>query len=170
MAKKVTTERVIESEIRAYEIMILLTPDLLESAVNKKLKEITSAITNAGGKITEEDFWGKRDLAYRMKGFSEGIYMVYNVEMPQSFVKELTEQLRIEKDVLRSMIMSIPGDYTYTKYDLEVPAENTNSQDREEKKKRAEEKKKQEAKKSAAEKKDLDKKLESILEDDALKL
>ncbi len=123
MAKKIKTERKVESVIRPYELMLILSPELRETEITKKLKEITDMIEKAGGKITSEDFWGKKTLAYKIQKHLEGIYMVYNTELPSQFLTELKNYLRIEKDVLRSMIINIPGDYTYVKYDIKNMAE-----------------------------------------------
>lgn len=118
MAKKVEAEVKAEGVSKPYELMLILNPDLRESEVTKKLKEIEGMAEKAGGKITENDFWGKKRLAYRIKKYDEGIYAVYNFSMQGSFVKELKEFLRLEKSVLRYMLISLPGDYAYTRYDF----------------------------------------------------
>ena len=118
MAKKTTTSRVVESTLNMYEIMLILNPELREPEVKKKLKEIEDTLTKSGGKITHEDFWGKKTLAYRIKKQNEGIYMVYNAELPSSFLPELKQNLRIEKELLRSMVLKLPAGYTYTKFEL----------------------------------------------------
>lgn len=112
----------IDAEINtgSYELMFILHPDLRESDVQKKLKEMEESIAKAGGKITQQDFWGSRKLAYRIKGQSEGAYMIYNMVIPTSFVKELRESLRIDKDVLRSLILALPEGHVYTKYDMTI--------------------------------------------------
>ena len=124
MAKKTTAiKQEIVTQINPYEFMLILNPDLRETEIKKKLKEIVDIIEKAGGKINEEDFWGKKTLAYRINKFDEGIYVVYNLEMPNTFLKEFKDHLRIEKEVLRSMIIKLPADYVYTKYDIEGSSE-----------------------------------------------
>lgn len=130
MAKKTVTKREVEVSINPYELMLILNPELRESEIKKKLKEITGMIEKGGGKITNEDFWDKKNLAYRVKKHWEGIYMVYNIELPNNFLNELRNYLRIEKEVLRSMFLKLPADYTYTKYDLEAVAEEEKKEKR----------------------------------------
>jgi len=113
-----------------YELMLILSPDLRESEIKKKLKELIDMIEKAGGRVTEEDFWGRRNMTYRIRKHNEGVYMVYNLELPNAFLKELKDHLRIEKDVLRSMIIKVPADYTYTKYDLDAPVEQKERKER----------------------------------------
>jgi len=80
MAKKTTIIREIENVLRTYELMIIISADLREPEAKKVLKEVTDLIEKSGGKITNEDFWGKRDFAYRIGKHSEGYYIVYNAQ------------------------------------------------------------------------------------------
>ena len=188
MAKvKDAPKRKIEVEVRPYELMLILDPNLRDSEVKKKLKELTDMFEKAGGKVTHEDFWDKRKFSYKLKGNSEGIYMVYNLELPNNFIKELRDFFRIEKEVLRSMIISLPADYTYTKYDLD--AEPEKPAPRKERPRRRDEKNesikhsastpaaaekkvevKVEDKGKEVDEKELDKKLDEIIGGDDLKL
>lgn len=120
---KAAEKQEVETSAKLYELMLILNPELRESEVKKKLKEIVDMIEKAGGKITHEDFWGKKELAYKIKGNREGVYIVYNLELPNNFIKELRGHLRIEKEVLRSLILSLPAGHIYTKYDLDAKAE-----------------------------------------------
>lgn len=189
MAKKATAvKRKVETEVKLYELMLILDPNLRESEIKKKLKDTEEMIEKAGGKVVHQDFWGKRPMAYRLKGHREGVYVVYNLELPNSYIKELREHFRIEKELLRSMILSLPDDHIYTKYDLDKAKEEaaprkTESRRTLERKNvsikhstpaggaKAEEKKEEEKEKGKeVDEKTLDKKLDKILEGDDLNL
>jgi len=191
MAKKTAVKREIISVHKKYELMLILNPDLRESEISKKLKELVGIMEKAGGKILEEDIWGKKKFAYKIKKYHDGYYVVYNLELPSVFMKELRELLRIEKEVLRSMIISVPDDYVYIRYNLEGMAEDSKKakgtgaqKTKAEPKKEVEKVKsteaekpvsededapKKEPKKSEEPKSDLDKKLDAILDGDDLK-
>ncbi len=118
MVKKVevvTTKK--EVILKKYELMFILQPELLESAVEKKLKEFEKFIEENEGKIDMRDLLGKKKLAYRIAKNDEGIYVVYHLTLPTSFNRELDEHLRIEKDVIRFLLTSLDKDYTYQKYE-----------------------------------------------------
>jgi len=193
MVKKTATDTAVESVNNMYELMLILNPDLRESDVKMKLKEIEETITKAGGKITQEDFWGKKPLAYKIKRQVEGIYMIYNLDLPSSFLAELRAFLRIEKELLRSLIIKLPKGYTYTKYELVVPEEKPRKEKETFKKnisikhnapiyrsKKKEEKKEEKTEETASPEKseakeaerelELDKKLDQILGGEDLKL
>ena len=121
MTKKTTTKTTSEVEIdnRSYELMLVLVPDMLESRMKKKLKDLSKYIEDNGGKIIHEDIWGKQKLAYNIKKHEEGIYVVYNMELPSTFLQELNQHLRLDTEVIRYMTVSLAADYTYSKYDEE---------------------------------------------------
>ncbi len=187
MAKKVIAKREVAVVTSKYELMLILNPELRESDVDKKLKEITDMIEKADGKILHEDSWGKRDLAYRIKGNRQGYYMVYNLELTNVFIAELREHLRIDKEVVRSMLIKLDDDHVYTKYDLTAEPKEERRPSRPESKrsdrnvsikhnstitppkKKEEVKEKKEDKKDVNEK-ELDKKLDEIIGGEDLNL
>jgi len=174
MAKKKETARVIEAENRKYELMLVIQPELLNSAVEKKLKEFEAFLAENGGSVDMKDIWGKQDLAYRIGKFDQGTYVAYNVTLPSTFNQELDEHLRIDKDVIRFLLMAISDDYEYQTFEEDfAPAE----EEPQAKKtpvpsRKADTGKKPEVKDKGkkADAKDLSKKLDSILEGDDLKV
>lgn len=107
----------VEAAQKKYELMFILQPELLQSAVEKKLKEIEKFIEEGSGNVDMKDVLGKKPLAYRIGKYSEGIYVVYNLSLPTSFNAELDEHLRIEKEVIRFLLVGLSEDYAYQKYD-----------------------------------------------------
>lgn len=130
MAKRTTA---VEAKLKKYEIIFILQPELLESAVEKKLREFDKFLEENGSKIDMKDIWGKKKLAYRIAKKDEGIYVVYNAQLLTSFNRELDEHFRIDKDVIRHMVISLDEDYTYQKYAEEVLPKSTRSSHGEEK-------------------------------------
>ncbi|QQR83921.1 30S ribosomal protein S6 [Candidatus Peregrinibacteria bacterium] len=123
MSKTVSSE--LESATQ-YELMLALKPSLRETEVKKKIKEFEEIIESGGGVITVNDYWGKRPLAYRMKGNDEALFCVMNFTLPTHFVKELDHSLRIEKELLRYLVIKLPENYTYTKYELVAKTQESN--------------------------------------------
>jgi small subunit ribosomal protein S6 len=105
--------------------MFVLQPELLESSVEKKLKEFDKFLTELGGKTSVRETWGKQKLAYRIKLFKEGIYVVYNSALPGSAVSEVNNHLRIDTDVIRHLIIKLPEGYAYSKFDEPLPEDKT---------------------------------------------
>ncbi|MDH5597339.1 MAG: 30S ribosomal protein S6 [Candidatus Peregrinibacteria bacterium] len=123
MAKKAKeAARVVAAIDKKYELMLVLQPDLLESGVEKKLKEFEKFLSENGGTVDMKDNWGKQKLAYKIGRADSGTYVVYNVTLPTTFNQELDEHLRIDKDVIRFLHVSLKDDYAYEKFEEEAPA------------------------------------------------
>ncbi len=176
MATKKEAARVLEAVDRKYELALILQPELLSSAVEKKLKEFEAYLSENGASVDMKDIWGKQELAYPIAKHDQGIYVIYNVTLPSTFNKELDEHLRIDKDVIRFLLITVADDYEYQEYEEEVtPAETEKVDDKASKStshKADDSPKKAEVKDKGkkADAKSLDKKLDSILEGDDLKV
>ena len=67
--------------MRAYELMVILNPEVEDRAVEPSLSKFLEIVTNAGGTIDNLDIWGRRRLAYEIQKKSEGIYAVVNLSL-----------------------------------------------------------------------------------------
>ena len=86
-----------------YELATLYHPDL-EVDLSKAEERVTKIITDNGGKITATDNWGKRKLAYAIKGNEYAVYVVYSVDMPPAGVLKTESTLNITDEVIRFLI------------------------------------------------------------------
>lgn len=86
-----------------YEIAVLYHPDL-EVDLTKAEERVTKIFTDNGGKVTATDNWGKRKLAYNIKGNEHAVYVFYTVEMPGESVAKVESTLNITDEVIRFLI------------------------------------------------------------------
>lgn len=88
-----------------YELMIILKPMLTEDIRANVLSKVEEVITKNKGKVTKQDVWGKRHLAYLINGNEEGYYVVFNFEMEKGQVAEVEETLKYMNDILRYLLV-----------------------------------------------------------------
>lgn len=184
-------------DLRLYELMVIVVPNLGETGINKELDKIRKLIKSYDAQITNEDIWGHRDLAYRIKKHDAGFYAVFNFESDTDLLPELHKTLSIDNNIIRHLIVKPPKGYVvktlqeYEAMDYTTEEEKEKAQKKAEaaKKKAAprtaaarkprttapkpiEEKKVEKAEPKKAEKKlaDLDEKLKSIIDDTDLNL
>lgn len=86
-----------------YEVAVIYHPDL-EVDLTKSEEKVVKIITENGGKVTETDNWGKRKLAYPVKGQDFGVYVFYAVEMEGVGVNKINDTLNITDEVIRFLI------------------------------------------------------------------
>lgn len=91
------------ADLIQYEVAVLYHPDL-EVDLSKAEDKVKKIITDNGGKVVSDDNWGKRKLAYNIKGNEHAVYVFYTVEMPGEAVKKVEGSLNIATEVVRFLI------------------------------------------------------------------
>ena len=91
--------------MRAYELMVILDPNLEERTVQPSLDTYLNVVRNDGGSIDNVDIWGRRRLAYEIDKNAEGIYAVVSLQAEPATVKELDRQLTLNESVLRTKVL-----------------------------------------------------------------
>ncbi|HEX6248686.1 MAG TPA: 30S ribosomal protein S6 [Nocardioidaceae bacterium] len=92
--------------MRAYEVMVILDPDLEERTVAPSLEQyLNNVVVKDGGSFGSIDVWGRRRLAYEINKNAEGIYAVIDVQAEPATVKELDRQLSLNESVLRTKVI-----------------------------------------------------------------
>lgn len=178
-------------DTRIYELCILYPFPLNQKEETEILKGVEELLSEAGAKTIMKDVWGRRGLAYPIGGFREGSYVIYYLDMEPGKLKELDNQLRIMKGVLRHLVVKPPKHYKIVPYagrfdewkaQTKAAGELKAAEKEEklkkqvlEKAKRASAAKKPELEKKAvsdksAPKEDLSKKLDKLISDDGIEL
>ncbi len=91
--------------MRAYELMVILDPNLEERTVQPSLDTYLNVVRNDGGTVDNVDIWGRRRLAYEIAKNAEGIYAVVSLQAEPATVKELDRQLSLNESVLRTKVI-----------------------------------------------------------------
>ena len=106
--KKEETKAEVE-RLQDYELVLVVSPEVGEDALETVLKNVSQFITGKGGVISEEERWGKRKLAYPIKRSLEGNYVLTRCKMKPTWAKELDANLNISEDVLRHLLLKVGG-------------------------------------------------------------
>lgn len=91
--------------MRKYEVMYIIRTDLDQEAVQAAIEKFQSVITNNGGEITNHEVMGKRRLAYEIKKYRDGIYVLVNFNATPAVVAELDRVMKISDEVIRYLIV-----------------------------------------------------------------
>ena len=90
--------------MRHYEVVFLVHPDQSEQ-VPAMIERYKALVENGGGKIHRLEDWGRRQLAYPIQNLVKAHYVLFNIEVEQAILAELTESFRFNDAVLRHLIM-----------------------------------------------------------------
>ena len=91
--------------MRAYEVMVILDPNLEERTIEPSLDKYLNVIRKDGGNVETVDIWGRRRLAYEVKKNAEGIYAVIKIQAEPATVKEFDRQINLNESILRTKVL-----------------------------------------------------------------
>ncbi len=91
--------------MRNYEVVFVLRPDLDEENNAVTIEKFKNIIESHGGEILKLDKWGKRRLAYEVRDFKEGLYVIAQFKAEPEVAAELDRVLKITDQVLRHIIV-----------------------------------------------------------------
>jgi small subunit ribosomal protein S6 len=98
-----TTGREVRETLVAYEILLMLDPELPEKRQEEIVKRARDLVKKAGGKWVGHDVWGRRRLAYEIAHKPEGTYHLLNLDAEPETLEELSRILRITDGVMRHL-------------------------------------------------------------------
>lgn len=87
--------------IRRYETVFILEPDVEEARRQEMLARLDGVIQKEGGVLIKREDWGVRKLAYDIRRFSKGQYILYDYAGSSRIVSELERNLKMFEPVLR---------------------------------------------------------------------
>ena len=105
MSDKVSTEE--GEQLRDYELVLVISPEVAEEEFEATVDNVSRFITGKGGVISDIERWGKRKLAYPIRSFVEGSYVLARFKLKPAFGKELGANLQISEKVLRHLLIRV---------------------------------------------------------------
>ena len=86
---------------RTYEVMFIVRPDQSDEDIDKLISNLESNVTTAGGTVKSTEKMGKRRLAYLVRKFIDGFYILLTLEGSGELVKEIERRLRVTEQVIK---------------------------------------------------------------------
>ena len=84
-----------------YESVYIARPDISPAQVEALTADWTKILEDNGGKVTKDEYWGLKSLAYRIKKNRKGHYSLMNIDASPAALAELERNMRLSEDVLR---------------------------------------------------------------------
>ena len=108
VTKKISKKALkVEEKLHDYEMVYIISPEVVEEKLDAAIDNVNQFITGKGGTISEVERWGKRKLAYPIKHFIEGSYVLARFKMKTTTSKELEGKLQISDEVLRHLLIRL---------------------------------------------------------------
>jgi len=92
---------------RTYELMFIVRPDMPEEDQDKLISTLEAAVTSSQGQVKNVERMGKRRLAYKVRKFQDGIYILLTIEGSGGLIHELERRLRVSEAVIKFLTVRI---------------------------------------------------------------
>ncbi len=90
-----------------YECVLIARQDLSMQQADALIKNCKTVIEEQEGTVGKTEYWGLRQLAYRIRKNRKGHYALLNIDAPASAIHELERRLRLNEDVLRHLVIKV---------------------------------------------------------------
>ncbi len=90
-----------------YEHVIISRPDISPTQVDEMVEQLSGKVKNMGGSVAKTEYWGLRNLAYRVKKNRKAHYSLLQIECDPATIHEIERQHRINEDILRYMSIRV---------------------------------------------------------------
>jgi small subunit ribosomal protein S6 len=92
---------------RVYEVMFIVRPDVAEEDADKLIAGFSATVTGGGGVVKSVEKMGRRKLAYLVRKFNDGNYVLLTIEADGPVVLELERRLRVTEPVIKFITVRI---------------------------------------------------------------
>jgi small subunit ribosomal protein S6 len=86
---------------RFYEVMFIVRPDVEDADLDKLIAGFEQTVTNGGGTVRSTEKLGRRKLAYTVRKFNDGNYVLLTIDADGALVHELERRLRVSEPVIK---------------------------------------------------------------------
>ena len=90
-----------------YECVYLSRQELTAAQAEHLSKDLTKIVSSNSGEIKRQEYWGLRNLAYKIRKNRKGHYTMFHIEAPASTIEELERNMRLNEDILRYLTLKI---------------------------------------------------------------
>ncbi|RMB08577.1 30S ribosomal protein S6 [Eilatimonas milleporae] len=90
-----------------YEHIFIARQDINASQVESITAEFTGIVEENGGKVAKNEYWGLKNLAYKIKKNRKGHYVLLNIDAPAGTLSELERRARLHDDIIRYMTVRV---------------------------------------------------------------
>jgi small subunit ribosomal protein S6 len=93
--------------VREYEVTVVIQPQLEEAERNQAIERLGNLLvpgSKEDGALTA-NHWGVRQLAYPIKKFQEGYYVLYEAQIDPARIKDIERSMQYNEDILRYLVV-----------------------------------------------------------------
>jgi small subunit ribosomal protein S6 len=96
--------------MQRYELVLVLPAELEKEASTAEVNKIKQIVDGVGAKITKEESWGVKKMAYEIKHQGNGLYLIWELQIEDKALHELRRLLNFEQNLLRYLLLKVTNE------------------------------------------------------------
>ena len=113
---------------KLYETIFIINPDSDNAVFEQTIADVRNLIESNGYEVKRLDPWGRRRLAYEVRGHTEGYHVLMVFESESDFIEQLQRYYRITESIIKYMVVRFEGDFTQPLPEVAEPEEEEDNQ------------------------------------------
>ena len=97
----------VAQQTRDYELVMVLSPEATEEEIGSTVERVDGLITEGGGSVGDHETWGLKRLAFPVRKFQEGNYVLTRFALGPPELMELSRVLNASDDILRFLVTKV---------------------------------------------------------------
>ena len=92
-----------------YEHVFISRQDLSNTQAEALIEEFSTVLSENGGSVVEQEYWGVKTMAYKVNKNRKGHYAFLKTDAPSAAVQEMERLMRLNEDVMRVLTIKVDG-------------------------------------------------------------
>jgi len=110
--------------LNKYETIFIINPNVESENIERIIEDVQNLITGSEGEVGEVDKWGKKRLAYEVRGHRDGFYVLINFEADPQFIQRLGRYYGLTDEIIKYMNVKIEKQPTEIEEKLVIEKED----------------------------------------------
>lgn len=90
-----------------YEHVFIARPDMSPQQAEDLIETYSDIVRAEGGKVSKTEYWGLRNLAYRIKRYRKGHYSLMNIDAPHKALAEMERRMHLSSEIVRFLTIHV---------------------------------------------------------------
>lgn len=90
-----------------YEHVFIARQDLSNTQAEGLIEHFSTVLSDNGGKVVENEYWGVKTMAYKINKNRKGHYAFLRSDAPAAAVQEMERLMRLHEDVMRVLTIKV---------------------------------------------------------------
>ncbi len=90
---------------RSYESVVVIDSSLEEQEIEQQIEKVSQLVSEGEGEVTEIQRWGRRKIAYEIRGKGEGFFTMFRFVAKPAQIQVLERAFRMNESILRHLVL-----------------------------------------------------------------